>query len=207
MLYILILPILWYLVPHLIVYLYPIENKPHKQWLVLSIKSVLIIPAALLAPLIVPIALMFTKWEDDKLPKLFTPWDNDVSINGDRKEDWALDNHKPAYYAKAPPRSFWARYVWLGWRNRCSKLVEILGYRYQPGEFASRQIIGDPLASRSHEGYKYIYTNNISQLMIVKRIFSKWCIRFNWGYKFFDKPVTPSATITFSILSYHDSTN
>lgn len=197
--------VLWYLIPHIVLYMYPVP-KVHKQFLVLSLKSLLILIPGFLAPVVVPVALLFTKWEDDQLPALFKWWDNDVSINGDHKEDWALDNKSNAYYADAPPRSFWARYVWLGWRNRCSKLVEMLGYEYLPGEFESRKTLGDTLTSRSHEGYRFTYTENISQLMIVKRL-GKVCLRFNWGYKFFDKPITPSATITMSILSFHDNTN
>lgn len=202
-----IISLLWYIIPHIVLHLYPIPNKikTHLDILIVSVKSLIIILPALLAPMVVPIALLFTRWEDNKLPGLFYIWDNDVSINGDHREDWALDNYKNAYYAKAPPRSFWARYIWLGWRNRCSKLVELLGYKYTPGEYNSRIIIGNPNTSRSSAGWKYTYTANISQLMIVKKIFNNWCIRFNWGHKFFDKLITPFASITFSILSFHNT--
>ena len=34
---------------------------------------------------------------------------------------WEPDYQGHAYYAKGHhPRSFWARYIWLGWRNRAS---------------------------------------------------------------------------------------
>jgi len=195
--------LLWYITPHIVLHLYPIPKlKTHWEFIKLSGKSLVILIPAMLAPIVVPIALLFTPWEADKLPKIFAIWDNDVSINGDNAADWGLDNFNNAYYAKSPPRSFWARYIWLGWRNRCSRLVEVLGYKYLPEEFNSRIIQGDPETSRSHAGWKYTYTNNISQLMIVKRVFRNWCLRFNWGYKFFNKPKTPFATITISILSY-----
>lgn len=190
--------LVWYLVPHMVVYLYPIP-KPHLYFLKLSLKSIITLPLSLSAPFIVPIALLFAKWEDDKLPKYFSWYDNDVSLNGDRVEDWGLDNRNNAYYAKAPPRSFWARYIWVGWRNRCSKL---LNYTYKDGEFASRIVLGDPLTSRSHEGYKFVYTSNVAQLMIVKNLGNNLCFRFNWGCKFFDKLVTPETCISGSILSY-----
>lgn len=193
--------LLWYLVPHLMLYLYPIPKK-HTHILSLTVKSLVVVIPSILAPIIVPIALIFTKWKDNKLPRIFSLWDNDVSINGDRKEDWGIDNYNHAYYAKSPPRSFWARYVWLGWRNRCSRLVETLGYKYLPNEFENRNIIGNPFTSRSQEGWKYTHTDNISQLVVIKAISKNLCIRYNWGYKFFDKPRTPFATITFSILSY-----
>lgn len=104
------------------------------------------IPVDLLAPLVVPIALLFTRWESDHLPRLFSWWDNDASINGDVRTDdptdglggWAL---KPVplerdsaeavamcYWAKGHhPRSFYARWVWLGLRNRASALSQVMG--------------------------------------------------------------------------------
>jgi len=99
------------------------------------------------APLVMLIALLFTPKSAEKLPKLFRKWDNDVSINGDgcgwQRADgsWVdlrdgvehlgeplVSYQDPAYggtayYAKGHhPRSYWARYIWLGWRNRASKL-------------------------------------------------------------------------------------
>jgi hypothetical protein len=200
MIYLALLFLLWYLTPHVMLYLCPIPQalrfKAHWGFLKLSLVSLLILLPGLLAPLVVPVALLFTKWEDDDLPKLFQWWDNDVSINGDDVGAWGLDYKQEAYYASAPPRSFWARFVWLGLRNRCSRLVEMLGYRYEEGEFKSRTVLGDPKVDRGHNGWRFTYTKNIQQLMIIKGAY-----RFNWGYKFFDKPVTPSATISASFLS------
>lgn len=51
------------------------------------IKNCLTIIPDLTAPIVVPVALLFTKREDNYLPKLFTWWDNDASINGD---GWAV---------------------------------------------------------------------------------------------------------------------
>lgn len=100
----------------------------------------------MLAPVVVPIALVFTRWDAEHLPWLFRWWDNDASINGDRRTDdpndglggWALkpvplardsaDAISMAYYAPGHhPRSFYARYVWIGLRNRASALSQVLG--------------------------------------------------------------------------------
>jgi hypothetical protein len=201
--------LLWYTIPHILLYFFPIPDdvrrNTHLCWLKVTVIEILKLPVGLLSPIVVPIALLFTKWEDNKLPAIFWWWDNDISINGDEidsqgRNAWALDYKENAYYAKAPPRSFWARYVWLGWRNRASKLSEAVGYKYEFSEFENRIILGDAATSRGHPGWKFVYTPNISQLMIVKK-FGKICIRFNWGYKFFDKPTTMSVGITFSLLS------
>jgi hypothetical protein len=104
------------------------------------VKGTLMIIPDLLAPVIVPIALLFTKWDAEKLPKLFHWWDNDVSINGDVRQpgSWALQTVslnpdslqaiESCYWAPDHhPRSFYARWVWLGLRNRASRLAQLLG--------------------------------------------------------------------------------
>lgn len=109
-------------------------------------KNLLTIIPDLLAPIVVPIALLFTKTESEHLPRFFWWWDNDASINGDLRTDdpndglggWALRPISTStsnlaeiamcYWAKGHhPRSFWARYVWLGLRNRASALSQSLG--------------------------------------------------------------------------------
>ena len=125
-------------------------------------RSMLIMIPDMLSPIVVPIALIFTKWEDDKLPWLFRWWDNDASINGDvRTNDpndgmsgWALkpvpsDDTEEArgmcYWAPGShPRSFKARYVWLGLRNRASMLSMMLG-KNPTGDVIEYQY-GDPTA-------------------------------------------------------------
>lgn len=212
MLYLLLLLplLLWYGLPHIVLYFFPIpmrlKFKAHMCWIRLTAIELLKLPVGLLAPIVVPIALLFTKFEDNELPALFKWWDNDISINGDGIDSegdnaWALDYKKNAYYAKAVPRSFWARYVWLGWRNRASRLGAELGYLYKDKEFSERSTLGDPLVGRDKPGWKFVYSGPICQLMVVIPLGSKLCYRFNWGYKFFDKPRTPPVGITFSILS------
>jgi len=202
--------LLWYTIPHILLYFFPIPNgvrrNTHLCWLKVTVIEILKLPVGLLSPIVVPIALLFTKWEDNKLPAIFWWWDNDISINGDEidsqgRNAWALDYKENAYYAKAPPRSFWARYVWLGWRNRASSLGESLGYEYKGTEFADRVTLGDPLVGRDNPGWKFVSSGPICQLMVVIPLGTRLCYRFNWGYKFFDKPRTPPVGITFSILS------
>ena len=100
------------------------------------------------APLVMLLVLPFVPRSADRLPRLFSKWDNNVSLNGDgevvrrgdawvnlrdigwtpepgeqviRYDDPLYDGD--AYYAKGHhPRSFWARYVWVGLRNRASQL-------------------------------------------------------------------------------------
>lgn len=122
--------------------LLPVPNKGRiaRCFLGAWVKSSLMIIPDLLAPVIVPIALLFTKWEAEKLPKLFVWWDNDASINGDQREVGRWDLlHIPlerdsaeavslCYWAPGHhPRSFYARWVWLGLRNRASRLAQLLG--------------------------------------------------------------------------------
>jgi hypothetical protein len=156
----------------------------------------------MLAPVVVPIALLFTKWEADHLPRLFKWWDNDASINGDRRTDdasdgfggWGLkpvsldkDNQESidmAYYAKGfHPRSFWARYVWLGLRNRASSLSQQLGYEQQPDDavIATEYNTSNSICKINKVGSVYRYYEEIH--------FGKFYVRLHYGYKV---PVIPT---------------
>ena len=122
------------------------------------------------APLVMLLVLPFVPRSADHLPKAFRNWDNDVSMNGDghgwqdeggawhdaritpAPEGALLVSHSdPAYggdcyYAKGHhPRSFWARYIWLGWRNRASLMSLELG---EPIPERPVCISGDPYISR-----------------------------------------------------------
>ncbi|MFV0680015.1 hypothetical protein [Ottowia sp.] len=107
-----------------------------------------------LAPVVCAYALPFTPRGADKLPAWASRWDNNVSLNGDGhgvlrdgqwidRKDIGADGLLPgevwvsysdpaygggSYYAKGHhPRSLWARWVWVGWRNRASALSVSLG--------------------------------------------------------------------------------
>lgn len=168
-------------------------------------KGLLVFIPDLLAPVIVPIALLFTKREDNHLPALFTWWDNDVSINGDRPEYSDPSYEGVTYYADAHPRSFWARFVWLGWRNRASKLSKILGYKKKPGQ-EPREHYGDSRTNRDHEGTVLYRAGNTFQFYFVKRIFGSHCIRVNYGHKVWDvtnvDPIGLVVNISFSVLRW-----
>ncbi len=104
------------------------------------------------APIVMLLVLPFVKRSANRLPRLFAKWNNNVSLNGDgaavfRGGQWidlrssaqALPGEHvytyddplyagTAYYSKGHhPRSLWARYVWVGLRNRASQLSVDLG--------------------------------------------------------------------------------
>lgn len=105
------------------------------------------------APLVTAVALLLTPRSANHLPRWARKWDNNVSLNGDgevvlRDGQWVnlrdigwMPEHGErvytyddpaytgdAYYAKGHhPRSWWARWVWVGWRNRASQLSVDLG--------------------------------------------------------------------------------
>lgn len=102
-----------------------------------------------IAPILMLLVLPFVPRSANKLPSWLRKWDNNISINGDSGgvlmpdgswvgyydvPDWEAVKGYPqvsyddpsyggdAYYARGHhPRSFWARYVWLGWRNRATQ--------------------------------------------------------------------------------------
>ena len=143
-------------------------------------KNLLTIPFDLTAPIVVPIALLFTKWSDEKLPKLFRMWDNEVSINGDvgmvpydKNNRWALDK---CYWAKGHhPRSFYARFIWLGIRNRATYPTWKLGYRQQSSDIVQSWRSGNVHSgdgwSLHRVGPKYRFR------------YAKAPIRIHYGYK------------------------
>lgn len=187
------------------------------------------------APLVMLIALLFTPRSADKLPKLFRKWDNDVSINGDgcgwQKADgtWVdlrdgvehlgeplVSYQDPtyggtAYYANGHhPRSYWARYIWLGWRNRASKLS------LDSGIHAVKSHIG--LLSGSidigtrKEGHFYLQHWQNYQYKSVKK-YGPFVLIRNLGYKLeirykSDKPEGTAAAvlIPFSIKGWKGDT-
>lgn len=147
-----------------------------------GLMGLLTLPVELLAPVIVPLALLGIDRHDNRLPSWASWWDNDVSINGDRAEYWDPTYEGVTYYANAHPRSFWARYVWLGWRNRGSWLSQHLGYEWKPGDREQGQYWGDPLTGRDHEGWTVNECVGLYQFYAVKKL-GKLCIRINYGYK------------------------
>ncbi len=128
------------------------------------------------APLVTAVALLLTPRSANHLPRWARKWDNNVSLNGDgevvlRDGQWVnlrdigwMPEHGErvytyddpaytgdAYYAKGHhPRSWWARWVWVGWRNRASALSLALGR-----EVPVRPVVlaGDPDIGTDREGF------------------------------------------------------
>lgn len=142
------------------------------------------------APLVVGVALLFTRWESERLPSLFWIWDIDkpCTINGDVRTDdpndglggWSLkavpledtpEARSMCYWASGHPRSFYARWVWLGLRNRASRLAQKLGVDVT----ADIQHIPVP------EG-TFTYSGNFFRFLQVKQV-GRFTFRTQCGYK------------------------
>jgi hypothetical protein len=151
-------------------------------------RNLLTIIPDLLAPIVVPVALLFTKWEDDNLPRVFRWWDNDVTINGDRGLGW--EDGKPvvpledtpearalAFYVdgKHHPRSFYARWVWLGLRNRASMLSMMLG---------EKDAYKGPKEVLWSEGTNYLWkVHDRYRLNTLIKLAGSLYIRLHYGFK------------------------
>ena len=156
------------------------------------------------APVVMLFVLPFVKREAEHLPNLFRKWDNEVSINGDgtvvlRDGEWVrvhgnsregekvysysdMDYVGDSYYCEGHhPRSFYARYVWLGWRNRASKSSEDAGVELTENDRLDTETSGwHP--SKSVEGIVLIRSGRHYQLMATKKI-GPFCRRTNYGFK------------------------
>ncbi len=149
------------------------------------LKNLLTMPADVTAPIVVPIALIFTKWNAEHLPKLFRWWDNEVSINGDwgfvpldKKSQEAINM---AYYAKGHhPRSFYARWVWLGLRNRATWAAWALGYRKKAGDTEDEWSYGDVWGGK---GWLVARCGPAYRLRYHKALSKKRFLRIHFGYK------------------------
>ena len=222
-----VLALAWCIVPVIAVLALPGVPWKHRAkaaWCFLpaAFRGALVIVPALLAPLIVPVALLFTKWGDDQLPRMFRWWDNDVSINGDAGLTWSQDPvtgiGKPdrvpeddtadvralCYWANGHhPRSRWARFVWLGLRNRASWLAAQLGVKSDLS--APVQCWGNTDAGRDIEGWYLLENSGAYQFFRTQRI-GKLCLRTNYGYKvnhhYMGRARLPVVNVTFSLLRW-----
>lgn len=153
------------------------------------------------APYVILVVLPFVRWEAEKLPKLFQKWDNEISINGDHNA-WDTSTLLPlpapledteeirqaCYYAKGHhPRSFWARYIWLGLRNRASKAAYDVGIeiplekRNLVKHFGDINV-GKKLEGKTVEGWlisQYFDSFDIYNIEVKKN----FIIRTRYGYK------------------------
>lgn len=219
--WILSLVLVWNVVPHLFLWSLKgveVEHKRRasKSFLAASLKGLVVLPFEVLAPIVMLFVLPFVKKEADRLPKLFWFWGNNVSINGDgwarKLEDgtWetvrvmGVENCIPytnpgytgdAYYAKGHhPRSFWARYIWLGWRNRASKFAESMGVPFDDNDrqqwYGRGQTQGPNRESgdRAVRGWALYRSGSHYQFYSVYQAFGSICCRTNWGFKVWATP-------------------
>ena len=203
----------------------PVPNKGRmaicffEAWL----KNCLTILPDLLAPVVVPVALLFTPRSANRLPRLFEWWDNDVSINGD---GWAVlrdgvwvqvqGNERPGevavaysdprytgdtYYCRGHhPRSFYARWVWLGLRNRASRLSQILGFTHDPDAAVVEWAGGDMSA---HDGWYLREMAGVYRYYEELRLGPVY-LRLHYGYKvpiIDNRPSAQLVAIGFSLRS------
>lgn len=209
----LVLVLAWNVAPLVMIWRLPDVPREHKvracySMLDAAAKGLKVLLPDLLAPIVVAIALLQTKREDDHLPAWAWRWDNDVSINGDRPEYWRADYDGTTYYADAHPRSFKARWIWLGLRNRASALSLKLGHTYTEADKADREHWGDHATGRDHEGWTLNRAGKVYQLYVVKRLkrFPTLCRRTNYGHKIWtngdDRPVAMVVNITVSLVRW-----
>jgi hypothetical protein len=136
----------------------------------------------IIAPLVLIVPLLRLPREADDLPDTLAHWRNDVSINGDgwgwqdAQGQWHQCSVEPAppgiaamryadpayggdaYYAPGHhPRSFWARFVWLAFRNVASKDLQEAGPLVE-----TRPILlaGAPLASSYTPGFALFWNGD-----------------------------------------------
>lgn len=199
-LYILLsLTLVWNTVPHLVLLSLDVpsevKSKASLNFIDAAWRGMIDTPVGFTAPIVVPIALLFTKWEDERLPSAFRAFDNDINLNGDprgfdgrllmpvtlEKEGPLADEAKAGCYWSEGnhPRSFWARYVWIGWRNRASRLGMMLGKDF---ENLPMKVYGDPQTENGHEGWKLVERGSNVRLYIIKK-WGPFAYRFNWGFK------------------------
>lgn len=205
--------LVWNIVPHIALWRLkdvPLKHKilGSKSFVESGLKGLYVLPFDLVAPVAVALALLKTKFEDDHLPAWAAAWENDVSINGDRPEYWPLDYKGDCYYCLGShPRSFKARWVWLGLRNRASALSKKLGIPITPELDADRQFWGDENTDRNREGYCFQRAGSTYQLYIIKFLGDKLCFRLNYGFKVRNVQKTALVVnISGSILSQKPAT-
>lgn len=201
--------LVWNVAPILVLWTRPGIPARHKARGTVSLigaalKGLLVVIPSALAPFVVPLALLQTKREAEFLPHWARWWDNDVSINGDQPEG------AETYYAPGHDRrSFWARYVWLGWRNRASHLALILGHRWNiyTREYDDSQSWGDPGIGRdTHGGWVVNRRGSVYQMYAIKKV-GKLCLRLNFGHKVWSgagdkRPVANVVNIALTVLPW-----
>lgn len=152
--------------------------------------------AKLRAPFVMAKVVPNLAWEANALPAEYAAYDNERGLNGD-SSGWVFDpvlGHEvpmPAplqdtpeardtcYYAKGHhPRSAAARYIWLGQRNRASKLAHDLG----PERSQDLEQWGDPETSGDHPGILVRRMGEHYEIFATQHV-GPFVIRTRYGYK------------------------
>lgn len=160
-------------------------------------------PYQLSAPIVMAWVCPQLEWEAEHLPHRYRYWDNEVSINGDRA-NWYFDEAEKAwkrhpipydkgnglnfygkpynYYApkKLSPRHWFARYIWLGWRNRAAAYYAQFGVQ-EPTPDKIKEIQKWEYATEKERIEIYHY--NGSMQLIYHRKYGAFHVRANMGYK------------------------
>lgn len=169
---------------------------------------------SLTAPLVMFFVLPFVKWKAENMPKLFWQWDNNINMNGDRRtyqdstvtyyhwgdkkmvtdnrwQDHDLKSERAianCYWAKGHhPRSFWARWIWLGTRNRAKAFHQSMS---KDVDLSKEQVIYGTIYDGKNDNIAARFSNGLWQLHGNRTIvfkFLKWNFKIrlvqNFGYK------------------------
>lgn len=176
-----------------------------------SLLGVVSFIVGLFAPIVVGLALLFrlVKWEDDHMPWYLSWFDNNVSINGDgygmlqydgtwvnKADDVVIKNgfgrafsysdpsyNGDCYYAEGHhPRSRWARWIWLGWRNRASALAMQMGETFDPVTWVTTY--GRVSTDRTDSSLAVYNRDGIWQIKETRVVFfGKLSMNRNFGFK------------------------
>lgn len=152
--------------------------------------------AKLRAPFLMAKVVPKLAWGANALPAAYADYDNERGLNGD-SSGWLFDPvlgyevaaqapqqdtpeaRETCYYAKGHhPRSAVARYIWLGQRNRASKLAHDLG----PERSGDLEQWGDAQTSGDHPGTLVRRMGEHYEIFAVEHI-GPFVIRTRYGYK------------------------
>lgn len=182
-------------------------------------RAALLSPYKWSAPFVMAWVVPKLPWDAEHLPANYARYDNDVSINGDPwpwKEvngEWIRfapiedtpEARAKCYWANGShPRSKWARYVWLGWRNRATSYAAELGV---PAELGI-SVWGNHDVSNALPGVAVYRMGKHWQILVVEKVRGlPLVVRKNYGFKINNvlnnqHTVANVTTIAFSLLRY-----
>jgi len=183
------------------------------------------------APFVLLIPLLRLPRDANELPAKYTKWANNVSINGDgaavlRDGKWVelrdigwqagpfervyrYDDPEytgDAYYAKGHhPRSFWARYIWLAFRNVASQQAvnDGIDVTQRPEVLAGSdpKIDGTPQFSTAQQGWMLLWDGADSYQWRSTDKLGPLCLWINVGYKLDIVRNSPSGTGRAAVIA------